>query len=351
MTAPDSQDRRQRARAMFCSVGCTVLLAGSTALAGSASADVASATTAQPSYLYVANSSSNSVTEYDIDTSSVLGSFAAGNTPVALAIQPDSSLLYVADAGSNQILVMNTATNTVVGTIAVGSLPASIAFSPNGSIAYVLNRDSQSISVIDTATMTVTKTYSLASAEGSSYGNDLAITPNGKQAFLPLQDGTVIVVRLATGKAVATVRLGQGAWQAVVSPNGKDLYAAYLPTAYRPGRVAVIRTATDRVVHRITTNGPRPGSIAVTPDGKYVYTADFSDNMVDVITAAGNAVTGEVDLHQNSYPVAIAADDHFLFTANYASGTVSEYSIPDYQSVAEIPVGIAPDALALVPAS
>ena len=347
MTAPDSRDRRQRARAMFCSVGCTVLLAGSTASAGSASADVASATAAQPSYLYIANSSGNSVTEYDIDTSSVLGSFAAGNTPVALAVQPDSSLLYVADAGSNQVLVMNTATNTVAGTIAVGSLPASIAFSPHGSIAYVLNRDSQSISVIDTATMTVTKTYSLASAEGSSYGNDLAITPNGKQAFLPLQDGTVIAVGLATGKAVATVRLGHGAWQAVVSPNGKDVYATYLPTIYRPGRVAVIRTATDKVV---TTNGPRPGSIAITPDGKYVYTADFSDNMVDVITAASNAVTGEVDLHQNSYPVAIAADDHFLFTADYASGAVSEYGIPDYQSVGEIPVGIAPDALALVPA-
>jgi hypothetical protein len=73
--------------------------------------------------------------------------------------------------------------------------------------------------------------------------------------------------------------------------------------------------------------------------------------MVDVITAASNVVTGEVDLHQNSYPVAIAADDYFLFTADYASGTVSEYGIPDYQSVEEIPVGIAPDALALVPAS
>ena len=326
MTAPDSQGRRQRARAMFCSVGCTVLLAGSTASAGSASADVASATAAQPSYLYIANSSGNSVTEYNIDTSSVVGSFAAGNTPVALAAQPDSSLLYVADAGSNQILVMNTATNTVAGTIAVGSLPASIAFSPHGSIAYVLNRDSQSISVIDTATMTVTKTYSLASAEGSSYGDDLAITPNGKQAFLPLQDGTVIVVRLATGKAVATVRLGHGAWQAVVSPDGKDVYATYLPTIYSPGRVAVISTAT----------------------GKVVYTADFSDNMVDVITTASHAVTGEVDLHQNSYPVAIAADDHFLFTADYASGTVSEYSIPDYQNVNEIPVGNAPDALAFV---
>ena len=111
-------------------------------------------------------------------------------------------------------------------------------------------------------------------------------------------------MRLATGKAVATVRLGHGAWQAVVSPDGKD-----------------------------------------------VYTADFADNMVDVITAARNAVTGEVDLHQNSYPVAIAAGGHFLFTADCASGTVSEYGIPDYQSVTEIPVGIAPDALALVPAS
>ncbi len=50
---------------------------------------------AQPSYLYIANSRGNSVTEYDIDTSSVLGSFAAGNTPVAPAVQPDVQLSFM----------------------------------------------------------------------------------------------------------------------------------------------------------------------------------------------------------------------------------------------------------------
>jgi len=352
MTTPDSHCRRRHARAALYLAGCTALLAGSAVFAGSASADVASATAAQPSYLYIANSSSNSVTEYDIATSSVVGTFAAGDIPEALAVTPDGSQLYVADGGSNQILVVNTATNTVAGTITVGDLPASIAFSPNGSKAYVLNRNSQSISVIDTATMTVIKTYSVASSEGSSYGNDLAMTPNGEQAFLPLEDGTVIVVDLANGQTVATVTLGYGAWQAVVSPNGKDVYATYLPTIYSPGRVAVISTATDKVVHQITTNGPRPGSVAITPNGKYVYTADFSDNMVDVITTATNAVTGEVDLPLNSYPVAVAADADFLFTANYDSNAVSQFDIPDnYQSQGKIPTGINPDALAFVPAS
>jgi YVTN family beta-propeller protein len=352
MTAPDPQGRWHRARTVLYSAGCTVLLAGSAAFAGSASADAASAAAAQPSYLYIASTSSNSVTEYDIATSSVVGTFAAGNTPVALAVTPDGSQLYVADAGSNQVLVMSTVTNKVVGTIAVGELPASIAFSPNGKIAYVLNRNSQSISVIDTATMMVTTSYSVTSAEGSSYGDDLAITPNGKQAFLPLEDGTVVVVDLATGEVVTTVTLGYLAWQAVASPNGKDVYATYLPTIYSPGYVAAISTATDKVVHRITTNGPRPGSIAISPDGKYVYTADFSDNMVDVITTASNAVTGLVDLPSNSYPVAVAADADFLFTADYTSNAVSQFDIPNnYQSEGEIPAGDGPSALAFVPAS
>lgn len=344
--------RRWYTCAALLAAGCTVFLVGSGALAGSSSAAPAAASTAQPSYLYVANSSGNSVTEYDIATSSVVGTFAAGNIPVAVAVTPDGSQLYVADGGSNQVLVVKTATNTVVGTIGVGELPASIAFSPDGKIAYVLNRNSQSISVIDTATMQVTKSYSVASAEGSSYGNDLAITPNGKQAFLPLEDGTVVIVDLTNGQVVGTVTVGYLAWQAVVSPDGKHVYVSYLPTIYSAGWVAVISTATDKVVHRIATNGPSPAAVAITPDGAYVYTADFSDNMVDVITTASNAVTDVVDLPSGSYPVAVAADADFLFTANYDSDTVSQFDIPDnYQSQGETPTGANPDALAFVPAS
>lgn len=326
-----------------------MLLAGSALLAGAAPA---AAATAQPTYLYVANSNANTVTEYDIATSSVVGTFAAGSSPVAVAVTPDGSQLYVADAGSNEVTVVNTATNTVAGTIAVGELPASIAFSPNGKKAYVLNRDSQSISVINTAKMTVTTSYSLTSAEGTSYGSDLAITPDGDQAFLPLQDGTVIVVNLATGAVVTTVTLGYTSWAAVVSPDGDDVYATYLPTIYSPGWVAEISTSTDKVVHKITTNGPSPGSVAITPNGKYVYTADFSDNMVDVITTASNAVTGVVDLPSGSYPVAVAADNDFLFTANYTGNSVSQFDIAEnYESVGSFPVGSGPNGLAFVPAS
>ena len=354
MITPDSYGRRRRTRAALCTVGCTGVLAGSLVFAGAASAGVVSAATAaQPAYLYIANSSGNSVTEYNIAKSTVVGTFSAGSAPAAVAVTPNGKQLYVADAGSNQVLVVKTATNKVVGTIAVGELPASIAFSPDGSTAYVLNRDSQSVSVIDTATRTVTASYSLASAEGSSYGNDLAITPNGEQAFLPLEDGTVIVLDLATGAVVNTVTLGYGAWQGVVSPNGKDVYVTYLPTIYSVGYVAVVSTATNKVVHRIATNGSRPGSVAISPDGKYVYTADFSDNTVDVITTATNKVTGDEGLPSNYYPVAVAADADFLFTANYDSNTVSQFDISNNYQRQDIQLapGAGPDALAFVPAS
>ena len=77
MSTPDSDGRRRRTRAALCTVGCTVVLAGSFVSAGAASAGVAAAAAAaQPTYLYIANSSGDSVTEYNIAKSSVVGKVA-----------------------------------------------------------------------------------------------------------------------------------------------------------------------------------------------------------------------------------------------------------------------------------
>jgi len=51
--------------------------------------------------------------------------------------------------------VIDTATNTVVATIGVGSAPMGIAVTPDGKHAYVANFNSASVSVIDTATNAV----------------------------------------------------------------------------------------------------------------------------------------------------------------------------------------------------
>jgi len=76
---------------------------------------------------------------------------------------------------------------------------------------------------------------------------------------------TVVVVIAALAAASASAaQLG------VVGEMGSD-------------QVSLINTATNKVVAKEIPAGEEPSSVAITPDGKYAYVADFKGDSVSVI--------------------------------------------------------------------
>lgn len=70
------------------------------------------------------------------------------SNPVALS--PDGTRLYVANTTSNTVSVIDTGTNSVLANVAVGLDPVSVAVRPDGNEVWVANHVSDSVSVIDT---------------------------------------------------------------------------------------------------------------------------------------------------------------------------------------------------------
>ncbi|MGH4025742.1 MAG: YncE family protein [Pseudonocardiaceae bacterium] len=68
----------------------------------------------------------------------------------------------------------------VTATIHVGDDPEDIAITPDGRHAYIPNNSSDSVSVIDTASNTVTATVPVGDLP-----DDVAITPDGRHAYIP----------------------------------------------------------------------------------------------------------------------------------------------------------------------
>lgn len=85
-------------------------------------------------FLYVANSSTTTISEFDItgtgDLTAVTSSASAGSNPVFFAFDPDGKHLYVANSGSKsitQFTLNSDGTLTSTNTIQVGSVPRSLA--------------------------------------------------------------------------------------------------------------------------------------------------------------------------------------------------------------------------------
>ena len=75
-------------------------------------------------------------------------------------------------------------------------------------------------------------------------GNTVAVTPDGKHAYVTNGSVTVSVIDTATNTVVATVPVGSFPFGVAVTPDGKHAYV----TNNGSSNVSVIRTAPNKVV-------------------------------------------------------------------------------------------------------
>jgi YVTN family beta-propeller protein/VCBS repeat-containing protein len=281
----------------------------------------------------------------------------------AVAFSPDGSLAYVANgspfSSPRTVSVIDTATHTVididpttpaVDSISVGGVPSGVAFSPDGSFAYITNSESSflsvvrsSVSVIDTATHTVIGAIPIPGS-GSAYG--VAFSPDGSFAYVVTGSGnTVSVIDTATHTvidtnpatpAVDSIPIGAVAYEMAVSPDGRFAYVVNRSD----DTVSVIDTATRTVIDTDPATpvvdaisvGNHPEGVAFSPDGTLAYVVNWSDDTVSVIDTATrtvvdtNPATPAIDsILVGSGPsgVAVSPDGSLAYVTTSTSGTVS----------------------------
>ena len=159
-------------------------------------------------------------------------------------------------------------------TISVGSKPFDIAITPNGKKAYVLGFNG-TVTPIDFATGTPGTAVFVA-----SLADDIAITPNSKTAYVMSSSGTVRPLNTATGALGTPIRVGGTPTGIAITPNGKTVYVANAVGTVTPINVATGKTGSPILVGGILH------SIAITPNGKTIYVgnADFLVTPIDVAT-------------------------------------------------------------------
>jgi len=184
----------------------------------------------------------------------------------------------------------------------------------------VANQKDQNLSVIDTSSNKVVATIPV----GGVTGHELAVSPDGKRAFVPIYgdagvgragtNGSVISgIDLASKKIVGTVDFGHG-----VRPHcavfGKDgmLYV----TTELDKSVSIIDPKTLKIVGSVPTDQEQSHMLVLSKDGKRGYTANVGPGTVSVLDIPGRKTLTVIPISGNTQRIAISRDGSMVFTAD-----------------------------------
>jgi YVTN family beta-propeller protein len=286
-------------------------------------------------------------------------------SPAGIAITPDGTRAYVTDLNGGAVSVVSTATNTQVAAISfstdpnasAGWEPWGVAVTPDGSFAYVVsfNLSSFGVSVIDVNPASPTYNTVVATVpglEGSKFARSVAITPDGRFAYIPFGDvnggsGGVAVISTKNNQLVATIPLGSGSFDVeglAFTPHGDFVYVA----GFGLGLLFEISTKTKTVVDTVTGLG-RTFGVAITPDGRFVYVTDEQGGVVSVIRSTNDKVVAAVPAGIGPVGVAITSDGNSAYVTNAGSDTVSVIDTRSSTVITTIGVGNGPGGIAITP--
>jgi YVTN family beta-propeller protein len=276
--------------------------------------------------IWVLNYNSNSISIINPVSYTVTATITGFNNPEDLIII--NGYAYVTNYGGNTVSVVSTSTNSITATISVGSNPFRIAVSPiNSSQVYVTNYGSNTVSVINAKTnvaTTISNMHNCANPQG------IAFTPNGEAAYMACWNNYVEEINATTNLWQAEINsLGEiqgSSWTPIaVSPDGKYVYTGL---QYAPGQMDVIATSNNSIVKRIAT--PVDMSyLLFSSDGSILYALYYWEQSVNLVEYNSNSlnIIGQVGSFYSPYQISISPNNEYLGVSDAASQEASIVNI------------------------
>jgi len=268
----------------------------------------------------------------------------------SLTLSQDRSLLFAVNAGSGDISVFR-----VLGAylLLLEKVPCGgadpVAVAQHGDLVYVvnaggtsnvvgfwLNRDGTLKPIPDSLAYLSTGNSGPGSLSFSPDGEFLLVTEkatNNIDAFHVQINGTLAPI-------VVNPSAGPGAFAVLFAPNGAALVAETGPSGgTNASAISSYSVPANGKLAPISTSVPTLGAatcwLAITPDGKFVYTANsatstvsgFAIGVTGALTPVGGTIVATEPTGSTDLDMAITADGKFLYTLDSGTGTVSIFGI------------------------
>jgi uncharacterized repeat protein (TIGR01451 family) len=248
-----------------------------------------------------------------ITATSMLSPTIYSNTATIQTFVP-GDMAYVTLFDSDQVALVDTANHIIVGSVDVGAagceFPWRAAMSPAGDYVYVGCYNSDSVAIIETANNTV-----LTTVVGIPDADGIAFTRDGAHALVGSRWSSQIAVVDTTIHTITSY---------IPTPSYIRSVAAhpYLDVAYATcgnHTILVVDTTAFSIATAIPTSG-EPWDVAVSPDGRWVFTGDVQDSGLDVIVAVSNTIYTTVTGLGGLTGLEVAPDGSKVYASNQWDG-------------------------------
>ncbi|HLL84044.1 MAG TPA: cytochrome D1 domain-containing protein [Longimicrobium sp.] len=248
-------------------------------------------------------------------------------------------LLVVANKQAATATLLDVASGRTVATLPTGVGPHEVAVSRDGRWAVVTNYGAQtpgsSLTLIDLDRRAVTKTIALGGEYRRPHG--AAFLPNGQLAVTVEANRAVLIVDLGRGTVLRALPTGEaGSHMLAVSPDGRTIYTANIGG----GSVTALDVA-GRAPARTAKVAPRTEGIALSPDGRRLWVGSNQDNTVTVLDAATLAPLDTLPAPGLPYRLALTPDGRRAVVSNPMLGAVRVFDAAGLRETAlvQIPAG------------
>lgn len=234
--------------------------------------------------------------------------------------------------------------------LAISAAAAPRAAREPGVLAYVSCERDGAIAVIDTAADRVVSTIRTGYRPRGlqAIGTTLFVALSDAEQRRQRSGDAIAAYDTATGIVSGRYNSGSDPERFAVSPDGRYLYSA--------NEDAGTATITDRRERRVLatlTVGIEPEGVAISPDGRWVYVTAETSNTVSVIDTRSRAVVSSFMVDPRPRAAAFAPDGARAYVTSEIGGTVSVIDVARHRVAAtiDLPNGAKPVGVTVTPDS
>ena len=239
-----------------------------------------------------------------------------------------------------ELVVMDVAARRVVGKVDFGHgvRPHMPLLGPKDGLLYVTTELDHSVTLIDPKTLKIVGAIPTGQAESHM----LALSHDGRRGYTAnVGPGTVSVLDIAGRRTLAVIPISQNTQRISITPDDKWVFTA---DQTKP-QLAAIDTAADKVARWIALEGVAYGT-APTLDGRWLLVTMPGRNRVAVVDLKTMQVARSVDTPADPQEILMRPDGQMAYVSCVGSHRIAEVDLTTWQVTGTIEDGVNSDGLA-----